>query len=60
MNPAHLVIVSLITLIYWLMGYWTGKDTKCDFWPNFPSLLMMIAATFYLCFGIFVLVKEAL
>jgi hypothetical protein len=60
MNPAHLIIVSLVALIYWGMGLWTSENTKDDFWPNCLSLLMVIAAVIGFCLGLFVLVKEAL
>lgn len=60
MNPAHLIIVSLITLIYWTMGFWTGQDKNNDFWPNGPSLLLAGCAIISFCLGLFVLVMEAL
>ena len=42
MNPKHLLIISLITLVSWMLGYITDKDTPYKFWPNGLSILIVL------------------
>lgn len=43
MNPAYLLIASLVVAAAFWLGFWVGQTDSVEFWPNGPAVLLNLA-----------------
>lgn len=43
MNPAILLIASLVVAAAFWLGVWIGSGDSCTFWPNGPAFFLNLA-----------------
>lgn len=43
MNPAYLLLASLVVAAAFWLGFWMGKTDSVEFWPNGPATFLNLA-----------------